>query len=95
MPEETHHDEAALTEFFAFETQRRQEAAQAAAQEFMGLRGMTPRASKSNGSAQQTRSVLRRPAAAVTPTTTYAKRKYIKKRPAAVVTVKKKPSRVC
>ena len=94
LPEETHHDEAALTEFFAFETQRRIERQQEAAEEIMQLRLMTHRASMTKGSSNVKAGVRMRPAAVVTPT------KNVQKQPAAAdgwrkrkVTIAKKPSR--
>ena len=97
MPEETHHDEPALTQFFAFEARRRLERQQQTAQEFMRPRAMTHRAGVGTASSTKIPSILRRPAAAVP-----AKRKYVWKKPAAAegkhqrdVTVAKKPSRAC
>ena len=95
LPEETHHDEAALTEFFESEKQRRIERQKEAVQEIMAQREMGHAASMTKGSPSVNAGVHRSPGAVVTP-----KRKYVRKKPAAAngkhkrrVTVAKKPSR--
>ena len=94
LPEETHHDEAALTEFFAFETQRRIEHQQEAAEEVMQLRLMAHRATMSKGSSNMTAGICMRPAAVVTPTKNVQKKLAAEVTPTKrKVTITKKPSR--
>ena len=95
LPEETHHDEPALTQFFAFEARRRLERQQEAAQELMRPRAMPQSAGVGTSSSKKIASILRRPAAVVPST-----RKYVWKKPAAAggkhqrdVTAAKNPSR--
>ena len=94
LPEETHHDEAALMEFFEFETQRRMDRQREAAEEVMQLRIDAYRARVNQGSSNVPPGIRMKPAAVVTRT------KDVHKKPAAAdgrrkrkVTIAKKPSR--
>ena len=95
MPEETHHDGAALKDFFAAEMQRRGERKADVKKEMQGLRRQARSLSMLEEASNVKAGVRKKPAAVLARV-----KKYVQKKPAAAagkrqrkVSVSKKPAR--